>query len=152
MTGWGQERSEQAAGHDINYIALGGALAVIGEPGRRSMPPLNLAGDFGGGSMFLAFGIVAALFERSRSGSPGRRCGDHRRRLVADELFDGLAAGWAHLARPAGAICSAAMRLSGRTYLCRDGREVAIGPLEPHFYQELLDVDRRAGRIARRPI
>src|SRR5947208_12752283 len=70
MTGWGQSGPKaQAAGHDINYIALSGVLAAIGEPGRRSVPPLNLVGDFGGGSLFLAFGILAALWERERSGT-----------------------------------------------------------------------------------
>src|SRR3546814_11462123 len=68
MTGWGQEGPlAHVTGHDINYIALTGALDAIGEAGRRAIPPLNLAGDFGGGSMLLAFGIVAALFERERS-------------------------------------------------------------------------------------
>src|SRR3546814_16649448 len=68
MTGWGQEGPlAHVAGHDINYIALTGALDAIGEAGRRAIPPLNLVGDFGGGSMLLAFGIVAALFERERS-------------------------------------------------------------------------------------
>jgi alpha-methylacyl-CoA racemase len=68
VTGWGQEGPlAHTAGHDINYIALAGALDAIGEKGRRAVPPLNLIGDFGGGSMLLAFGIVAALFERRQS-------------------------------------------------------------------------------------
>lgn len=70
MTGWGQDGPlARAAGHDINYIALRGALAAIGKPGEPATVPLNLIGNFGGGgSMFLAFGIVAALWERERSG------------------------------------------------------------------------------------
>jgi alpha-methylacyl-CoA racemase len=69
MTGWGQEGPlARAAGHDINYIALTGALAAIGPVGEPSTPPLNLVGDFGGGSLYLAFGIAAALVERARSG------------------------------------------------------------------------------------
>ena len=69
MTGWGQDGPmSQAAGHDINYIALSGALHAIGRRGEKPVPPLNLVGDFGGGGMFLAFGIVSALLERSRSG------------------------------------------------------------------------------------
>src|ERR1700709_2219183 len=69
MTGWGQEGPmAQAAGHDINYIALAGALEPMGQPGSPPPVPLNLIGDFGGGGMLLAFGIVTALLERERSG------------------------------------------------------------------------------------
>ena len=69
MTGWGQEGPlAMAAGHDINYIALAGALDPIGRRGEAPVPPLNLVGDFGGGGMFLAFGVVCALLERERSG------------------------------------------------------------------------------------
>src|SRR6202163_1253765 len=69
MTGWGQTgpRSQQA-GHDINYISLNGVLHSIGRAGERPVPPLNLVGDFGGGSMFLVVGILSALWERERSG------------------------------------------------------------------------------------
>src|SRR5271168_2112195 len=69
MTGWGQTgpRSQQA-GHDINYISLNGILHAIGRAGERPVPPLNLVGDFGGGSMFLLLGILSALFERQTSG------------------------------------------------------------------------------------
>lgn len=70
MTGFGQEGPEAPrAGHDINYIALSGVLSTIGRKGTAPVPPLNLVGDFGGGAMFLAFGIMAALFECSRSGN-----------------------------------------------------------------------------------
>uniref|UniRef100_UPI0030D9A8E4 CaiB/BaiF CoA transferase family protein n=1 Tax=uncultured Sneathiella sp. TaxID=879315 RepID=UPI0030D9A8E4 len=69
MTGWGQTGPmSQAAGHDINYIALSGALHSIGRPGEPPVPPLNLIGDFGGGSMYLLFGLLAALWERHQSG------------------------------------------------------------------------------------
>ena len=69
MTGWGQDGPlAQAAGHDINYIALTGALHAIGRAGEAPVPPLNLVGDFGGGGMLLAFGIVCALLEAQRSG------------------------------------------------------------------------------------
>ena len=69
MTGWGQDGPlASAAGHDLNYIALAGALHLIGEPDRPPPVPLNLIGDYGGGGMLLAFGVVSALFERQRSG------------------------------------------------------------------------------------
>src|SRR3954454_1897054 len=69
MTGWGQEGPySQAAGHDINYIALAGALAPFGREGAKPTPPINIVGDFGGGAMFLAFGIVCGLLEAQRSG------------------------------------------------------------------------------------
>lgn len=69
MTGWGQSGPlAKSAGHDINYIALTDALAATGQPGQPAVPPLNLVGDFGGGSMFLAFGIAAALFELNAPG------------------------------------------------------------------------------------
>lgn len=140
MTGWGQDGPlAQAAGHDINYIALTGALAAMGEPGRPTPPPLNLVGDFGGGSMFLAFGLMAALWERERSGlgqvvdaaivdgvtsmmtmfaglTPSRRISVDRR----DSLLGGAAPFY-------------------RCYLCADGAQISIGPLEPKFYAELLE-------------
>ncbi|MBA3862310.1 MAG: carnitine dehydratase, partial [Erythrobacter sp.] len=68
MTGWGQDGPlAHAAGHDINYIAITGALAAVGKPGETATPPQNLVGDFGGGSMYCAFGIMAALYEREKS-------------------------------------------------------------------------------------
>jgi alpha-methylacyl-CoA racemase len=69
MTGWGQTGPlSKAAGHDINYISLSGALHAVGRAGERPVPPLNLVGDFGGGAMFLAFGVMSAVFEAKRSG------------------------------------------------------------------------------------
>src|SRR6266404_6256884 len=69
MTGWGQTGPlSQVAGHDINYISLSGALHAVGRAGERPVPPLNLVGDFGGGAMFLAFGVMSAVFESKRSG------------------------------------------------------------------------------------
>ena len=86
MTGWGQDGPlAQRAGHDINYIALAGALHAIGRSGEAPVPPLNLVGDFGGGGMFLAFGVVCALLEAQRSpAGPGGRCRDGRRRRLPD--------------------------------------------------------------------
>ena len=82
MTGWGQTGPyAQAAGHDINYIALAGALEPLGRAGEKPMPPLNLVGDFGGGGMLLAFGVVCALLEAKALGrGPGRRRRHGRRR------------------------------------------------------------------------
>jgi alpha-methylacyl-CoA racemase len=139
MTGWGQQGPlAPRAGHDINYIALTGALQAIGTPGERSVPPLNLVGDFGGGSMFLAFGIAAALFEREKSG---------KGQVVDAAIVDGVSS---LMTMFAGLLPSKRISLDRsenvlagsapfyRTYRCADGREVAIGPLEPHFWAELL--------------
>ena len=140
ITGWGQEGPlARTAGHDINYIALAGALDAIGEPDRPAVPPLNLVGDFGGGSMFLAFGIVAALFEREKSGMG---------QVVDAAIVDGVASlmsffegqrqsGGVSLERHENPLAGAAPFY--RTYRCRDGREVAVGPLEPRFYRALLE-------------
>src|SRR6201994_3861133 len=83
MTGWGQDGPRsQTAGHDINYISLNGALHPIGRAGERPVPPLNLVGDFGGGGLFLAMGILAALYERNSSG---------RGQVVDASMVDGSA-------------------------------------------------------------
>jgi alpha-methylacyl-CoA racemase len=139
ITGWGQTGPlAKAAGHDINYIAVTGALAAIGKPGEPATPPLNLVGDFGGGSMLLAFGIMTALWERERSGQG---------QVVDAAMVDGVSSLISMLAglRPSGRIDMAreANLLGGaapfyRCYLCADGQEIAIGPLEPPFYAQLL--------------
>ena len=140
MTGWGQEGPlAQAAGHDINYIAITGALAAIGRPGETAVPPLNLVGDFGGGSMFLVLGILAALWERQRSG---------KGQVVDAAIVDGVTSLMTMFSGPMQAQSFSLDRdknlLGGaapfyRCYLCADGREIAIGSLEPHFYRELLE-------------
>ena len=147
MTGWGQTGPlAKAAGHDINYIALTGALAAIGKPGEPATPPLNLVGDFGGGSMLLAFGIMAALWERERSGQG--------QVFVAAIVYcvSSLMSMFACLL-PSGRISveREANLLSGaapyyRCYICADGREISVGPIEPHFHRELLE---RIGAPAR---
>jgi alpha-methylacyl-CoA racemase len=139
MTGWGQAGPlAGAAGHDIDYIALTGALAAIVGGDGQPVPPLNLVGDFGGGSLYLAFGIVAALWERERSG---------RGQVVDAAIVDGVASLMAMLAGllPAGRIALEPERnlLGGRApfyrcYACADGRHVAVGAIEPQFYAELL--------------
>lgn len=139
MTGWGQDGPlSQAAGHDINYIALTGALAATGKPGEPATLPLNLVGDFGGGALFLALGIVAALLERERSG---------KGQVIDAAIVDGATSLMANLAGfvPGGILSLDRSRnlLGGaapfyRTYLCADDREIAVGAIEPQFYAELI--------------
>ena len=140
MTGWGQSGPlAKAAGHDINYIALTGALAAITDGRGRPVPPLNLVGDFGGGSLYLAFGVVSALWERERSG---------KGQVVDAAIVDGVASLMTLFTGllPSGVISlDPETNLLGgaapfyRCYACADGEHVAIGPLEPHFYAQLLE-------------
>jgi alpha-methylacyl-CoA racemase len=139
MTGWGQYGPlAQAAGHDINYIALTGALAAIGQPDFPPPPPLNLVGDFGGGGMLLAFGLICARLEALRSG---------RGQVVDAAMTDGSALLMAMFygLRSAGQwsdqhgknMIDGGAHFYG-TFRCADGKHIAIGPLEPQFYQRLL--------------
>lgn len=138
MTGWGQNGPlARSAGHDINYLALTGALAAIGGREGPPLPPLNLVGDFGGGSLYLAFGIMAALWERERSGQG---------QVIDAAIVDGVSSMMSFFAGllPSGAISLQRDRnlLAGaaphyRCYTCADGRDIAIGPLEPQFLSEL---------------
>jgi alpha-methylacyl-CoA racemase len=139
MTGWGQDGPlASAAGHDIDYIAVAGSLEPIGRQGERPVPPLNLVGDFGGGGMLLAVGILAALLERERSG---------RGQVVDAAMVDGAAllASFLYGLRAAGAWQDerGTNVLDGGapfydTYATADGRYMAVGALEPKFYDELL--------------
>ena len=140
MTGWGQDGPmAQAAGHDINYIALTGALAAVGKPGEPATPPQNLVGDFGGGSLYCAFGVLAALYERERSG---------KGQVVDAAIVDGATSlmsfffGVRHLPhlsteRGQGILGGAAHFY--RCYECADGKEISVGAIEPQFYAELLE-------------
>ena len=140
MTGWGQDGPlAQAAGHDIAYIALAGALHLIGPPDAPPPPPVNIVGDYGGGGMLLAFGIVCAVLEARRTG---------RGQVVDAAVVDGTALLTAlfHGLRAAGRWSEVreANLLDGgppfyRSYECADGRYVAVGALEPRFSAELLD-------------
>jgi len=140
MTGWGQDGPlARRAGHDINYIALAGALDPIGRAGERPVPPLNLIGDFGGGGMLLAFGVLAALYERERSG---------RGQVIDAAMVDGAALLTTFIRgmRTAGAWSDrrGTNLLDGGapfydTYETADGRYVSVGALEPQFYAALLD-------------
>jgi alpha-methylacyl-CoA racemase len=153
MTGWGQEGPlAQAAGHDINYIALTGALWSIGRPGENPVPPLNLVGDYGGGGLLLAFGILAALLEAKGSG---------RGQVVDAAMVDGaamlMAPIYAMLARGRWRNERGANMLDGAapwydTYECADGRYLSVGPIEPQFFALMvgklgLDPGRFAGRM-----
>ncbi len=139
MTGWGQEGPlAQSAGHDINYIALTGALWSIGRPGERPVPPLNLVGDYGGGGMLLAVGVLAALLEAKGSG---------RGQVVDAAMVDGaallMAPIYAMMARGRWGPERGANMLDGAavfydTYECADGRWLAVGPIEPQFWAEML--------------
>jgi alpha-methylacyl-CoA racemase len=139
MTGWGQDGPlAQRAGHDINYIAIAGALDPIGRPDEAPVPPLNLVGDFGGGGMVLAMGVLAALYERQGSG---------RGQVVDAAMVDGAAllTTMLHGMRAAGGWPGGRGQnlLDGGapyydTYQTADGRYVSIGALEEKFYAELL--------------
>ena len=140
MTGWGQDGPlAQRAGHDINYIGLTGGLNAFRVEGSRPVPPLNMYGDFGGGSLYLVMGILAALFERNSSG---------RGQVVDGAIVDGTAsllqmvwnlraAGiWSD--EPAVNLLDTGAPFYD-TYECADGRYVALGSLEPQFYAALLE-------------
>lgn len=141
MTGWGQHGPlSMAAGHDINYIAVSGALHAMGRPHEPPAPPLNLVGDFGGGGMLLVVGILAALRQVALTGQGqvvdaamtdgaallssfvfGMMANDKWNNQRGNNLLDGAAPFY-------------------DTYVCADGRYVAIGPIEPQFYAELRKI------------
>ncbi|MGQ4597093.1 CoA transferase [Nocardia sp. R6R-6] len=139
MTGWGQQGPlADRAGHDINYISITGVLHAIGRKGERPVPPLNMVGDFGGGSMFLIFGILAALVERQNSG---------KGQVIDAAMVDGTLA-LSHLIwamRGSGAwsdergvnLLDTGMSFYD-TYETSDGKYLAVGALEPQFYAQLL--------------
>jgi alpha-methylacyl-CoA racemase len=139
MTGWGQSGPlADRAGHDINYIGLTGALHAIGRKGERPVPPLNLVGDFGGGSMLLLVGILSALWEAQRSGEG---------QVVDAAMVDGASLlsqmMWSFRGLGVWKDERGVNLLDGGapfydTYTCADGKHVAVGALEPQFYAALL--------------
>jgi alpha-methylacyl-CoA racemase len=147
MTGWGQDGPFAArAGHDINYLSLTGALHAIGTED-KPVPPLNLGADFGGGSMFLVVGILAALLERAGSGTG---------QVVDTAMVDGASSLLTMIYGMLGAGLWQDQRASNLldtgapfydTYACKDGRHVAVGALEPQFYAELLEGLGLTGRL-----
>ena len=140
MTGWGQDGPyADAAGHDINYIALAGALDSFGREGQAPVPPINLVGDFGGGGMFLAFGMVCAILEAKSSG---------KGQVVDAAMVDGAATlmAFIHGFRAMGVWNDdrgTNMLDTGShfydVYECSDGTYVSIGSIEPQFYAELRE-------------
>jgi len=140
MTGFGQTGPlAAAAGHDLNYIALSGVLHAIGPTGGRPLPPLNLVGDYGGGALYLAFGLLAALFERQRSG---------RGQVVDAAMVDGAASLASifyglHAAGSWSGVRGANLLDGGApfydSYETADGRHISLAPLEPKFFARLAE-------------
>ncbi|WP_233852993.1 CaiB/BaiF CoA transferase family protein [Paraburkholderia sp. HD33-4] len=140
MTGWGQHGPlSDLAGHDINYIALTGALAAIGTSDSGPIVPLNLLGDFGGGGMMLAFGILCALIEAAKSGKGqvvDAAMTDGAAALMAT-TYGYYAAGRWQVERGSNLLDGAAHFYT--TYRCADDKWVAVGAIEPQFYANLLN-------------
>lgn len=140
MTGWGQTGPlALAAGHDINYISLTGALHAIGRPGEKPVPPLNLVGDFGGGALYLAMGMLAALVEANRSGKGqvvDAAMTDGATSLMA--MFYGFTASgmWQE---PHGTNMLDGGAHFYDTYETKDGKWISIGSIEPQFYAILRE-------------
>ena len=139
MTGWGQTGPlAHTAGHDINYISIGGALGAMGYSDRPPAPPLNLVGDFGGGAMYLLAGMLAALVEKGKSG---------KGQVIDAAMTDGTAS----LLSPFYGLMAMDMWTTDRSsnkldggahyygsYECSDGKYISIGSIEPQFYSLLL--------------
>jgi alpha-methylacyl-CoA racemase len=141
MTGWGQQGPwAERAGHDINYIALAGALDPIGRAGEKPLPPMNLVADFGGGGMLLACGVMAALLERTKSG---------RGQVVDAAMVDGSALlctmmhAFQHMGMwngPRGTNLLDTGAHFYEVYETADGKHMAVGAIEPQFYAEFLRI------------
>ncbi len=141
MTGWGQTGPlAKAAGHDINYIALSGALWAIGEADRDPVPPLNLLGDFGAGGMMLAYGIACGLMRARDTGQ-----GDVVDAAICDGTAALMAPIYAQMAKGIWVNERQSNRLDGAApyygvYKCADGKWICIAPLEPQFFALFLDL------------
>lgn len=140
MTGWGQTGSlSRAAGHDINYIALAGALAAFGRAGEKPTPPINMVGDFGGGGMLLAFGMVSALLHASKTGE-GQviDCAmTEGAALLMSMIWGFHAAGRWNERRGTNLLDTGAHFYD--TYETADGKFIAVGAIEPQFYRKLCE-------------
>lgn len=140
ITGWGQEGAwSHAAGHDLCYIALSGALATMGSPDRPPLPPLNLVGDYGGGGLFAAFGIAAALVHAQRTGQG---------QVVDSAMVDGASSQMAPIyslyQKGSWSLDRGSNLLDGaapfyRCYECADGGYIAAGPIEPQFFKVFME-------------
>src|SRR3954468_9720364 len=140
MTGWGQDGPlADKVGHDINYAGIVGAIAAIGEPGRKPVVPLNMVADFGGGALFCVTGILAALVERGTSG---------RGQVVDAGMVDGVASlmtmFWGMRAGNGWQDQRGSNLLDGGapfydTYECADGEYVAVGAIEEQFWREVVE-------------
>ena len=140
VTGWGQEGPwARTAGHDLNYIALSGALAAMGEPDRPPTPPLNLVGDYGGGGLYAAFGLVSAVLCAQRTGQG---------QVVDAAMLDGASSQMTMLygmfAQGRWTAERGANMLDGgapfyRCYDCADGRYLSIGAIEPQFFKVMME-------------
>ncbi|MEX0309773.1 MAG: CaiB/BaiF CoA transferase family protein, partial [Tateyamaria sp.] len=140
MTGWGQQGPlAHKAGHDLTYLAQSGVLSLLGTADAPPKPPLNLIADYGGGSLFLAFGVLSAVIARVRTGAG---------QIVDAAMVDGVPAmmGLLHgmMAQGSWAAPPGENWLDGgapfyRCYRCADGRDIAVGALEPQFFAALLD-------------
>lgn len=140
MTGWGQDGPYSAwSGHDINYISLAGALAHFARAGEAPVPPLNMVGDFGGGGMFLAFGVACGLLEAQKSG---------KGQVVDAAMVDGAAVlmtmfhafrtiGMFDESRPGTNLLDTGAHFYN-VYRCADGKYISVGSIEPQFYAELM--------------
>jgi alpha-methylacyl-CoA racemase len=141
MTGWGQHGPmAHAAGHDINYISLTGALGAIGPHGEKPVPPLNLVGDFGGGGMLLALGLVAALLETASSGK-GQVVDAAMvdgASVLATSLHGGLASGSWSPEHASNMLDTGSHYYDA--YETADGKWISLGSIEPQFYAEMLEL------------
>lgn len=139
MTGWGQDGPlSQAAGHDINYISLSGALHAIGEKGKKPGVPLNLIGDFGGGGMMLAFGVMCGIYEAARSGQGqvvDMSMVEGSAALMG--MFFGMFAGGLHSNDRGTNLLDGGAHFYD-TYETADGKWISVGSIEPQFYALLL--------------
>ena len=141
MTGWGQEGPlANAAGHDINYISLTGALAAIGRPGSPPVPPLNLIGDFGGGGMLLALGLLAALLEskESKKGQVVDAAMTDGSALLMTMIYSMYSSGMWETSMGSNLLDGGSHFYD--TYECKDGKFISLGSIEPQFYALLCQI------------
>ena len=141
MTGWGQEGPlANAAGHDINYISLTGALAAIGRPGSPPVPPLNLIGDFGGGGMLLALGLLAALLEskKSKKGQVVDAAMTDGSALLMTMIYSMYSSGMWETSMGSNLLDGGSHFYD--TYECKDGKFISLGSIEPQFYALLCQI------------